>query len=182
MKSKNVSNYDTFKVISWDLDKTLINNGHAEELTKDALESLCNGGFINIVTTASPKDYAYKELSQRGLNKYINKIYGELLSGEGKSYFSVAVDIGLKNEECFSNLIIVGDSLGDIPVDLIAVFVLSKNPQKVAKVIRELDKNNNFIEGYFGEIKGFRKAHYSRLKDEKKIPVLIDDSLSIKIE
>jgi len=87
----------------------------------------------------------------------------------------VAEDAGLHPAEHYSNLVVVGNSMGDIPADMSAVFILSDNPKKVAELIRAIDVKSGFLEGYFGsESDCFVKTAHSRLYDCEKIPVLAD--------
>jgi len=162
------------KIMCWDLDGLLIGNGK-ENLSEPALQGLWTDGFTNVVTTASPADYAEAELRKRELHHYINQVYGEILSGEGKMYLPVAANAGLHPVEHCSNLVVIGNSMGDIPVDISAVFILSDNPEKVAKLIRTIDAKSGFLEGYFGsEPACFVKTAHSRSYDNVKIPVFAD--------
>ena len=162
------------KVIAWDLDGTLIDNG-CETASARALESLWVAGFTHVITTSSPADYALEKVMSREWHHFIDRVHSWTLSGEGKAYRSIAEAMRLRHDEYLTNFIVVGDSVGDVPVDLESIFVLSDNPERVAGLIKELDKAGNFLEGYFSRLSGFKQVAYSRLHDKKKVPVLADE-------
>lgn len=172
------------KVVAWGLDGTLIGNGK-EDLSKKGLEDLWTNGFTNIVTTASPEDFAIEQIKARDWQHYIHSICGSRVSGEGKPYEDIAKEMKLIDDyyphDVPSTLAIVGNSFGDIPIDVFTLFILSDNPMKVADLVKELDKSGDFISGYaFRSTPGFSKASYSRLNDKVVIPVLADKAMQFQ--
>ncbi len=127
------------KVICWDLDETLGYFGRikyefmgieVEEGMKptslrfgltELLSSLSSEGYEHVITTSGSTDYANFVLERTGLTDYFSHVFGGETVSEvpgGKSYKKVAEAVGFSDDEALSNMIVIGDQIGDKPADL----------------------------------------------------------------
>lgn len=136
------------KVICWDLDGTLgqfysvavdlglINEPELKRRfplgirfgIKPLLESLMLRGFSNVVTTSADLYYAEEALRRTGLNECFEKVYdGNIVHFDftkDKFYQPVASYYEMSEDEAVRDMLIIGDSPGDRPGDLLnAVFI-----------------------------------------------------------
>lgn len=164
------------KVICWDLDETLgsfrrigyelagVNVPQFERPVSlkhgiiELLSDLSSQGYLHFVTTAGSFDYANEALKRTGLINQFQKVFGrdDISTEIGKQYRPVIKNLNLSDEEAVSNVIIIGDSPKDKPIDLDGlVFVehtycLYTDSSVTAMILKKLNElgNNNFKRGF----------------------------------
>jgi hypothetical protein len=132
------------KIICWDLHHTL---GHFLTIGRDLmygtytegnpeslglrkgidrlLESLCNQGCRNFITTTGNSLQAHTILQRTGIAAYFEDIFDRetIDIGAAKLYRPVAQKVGLSDEQAQRDMLAIGDMETDQPADIGIVFV-----------------------------------------------------------
>jgi len=183
--NKIKSNFNEFndkKAICWDLDETLgsfrricyeLNNEEVPSFLKDVflkpgledlLEKLSEEDYLHFVTSSGSLVYVEEVLGRMGIKDWFEKIYGaENLKTRGGKYYLPIVDyLGFSKEKTKSDLMIIGNSKGDKPLDLQGVVFMEywKCYEEPSEIIYSILKELNGL-GDSNFNKGFEKMYNS---------------------
>lgn len=178
----------TSPVICWDLDDTLGSFGWScqdqdQERTPSALlrygvaDLLRNfseeSGYLQAVTTGATLQRANDVLEKTGLLHHFEWVFGrETVGILGKRYRPVVETLGLSDEDMRANMIVIGDSSLDEPMDTDLVFLhvnsLNMEALVICKIVTTLLEKG---EGHFRN--GFEMLYQEAtptVENEKKLP------------
>ena len=132
-------------IICWDLDDTLgdfsgLENGNGPFQVREGIPELLEEckcrGLINVLTTNATLEYAKRALQKSGLAPYFTHIFDRriVMEWQGKKYRQVQVELACEDE-----LIIIGNSLWDKPLDVNEIFILdTTSPRLPAYTLKYL--------------------------------------------
>ncbi|RPI72337.1 MAG: HAD family hydrolase [Desulfobacteraceae bacterium] len=167
------------KFIFWDLDGTLgffegilalMKGEEPQSHTKSefgirfgiktALPLLTTKGYTHVITSLAKSDYVTNVLRLTGLQPFFQRVFcgdtGLFQSGSGKVYLGVLKGLDLSVETAKDDVIIIGDSAGDKPLDLPGtVFILDpfsafNDAGLLVSIIDKLEQTNgkSFYEAF----------------------------------
>ena len=169
------------KGILWDLDQTVgdfrgypiskMGEGEAPPLAlrygmADLLDDLSpESGFFHIITSSNGLGTIGEILRRVHLDKKFKTIYGkdEVDAGEGKKYLPVGRDLQYSHEKMRTNLLVIGDSNHDKPVDIGGLVFMELPLNLDALVAREIV--TSLLEAGDGNF----KAGYENLYNSSKV-------------
>lgn len=123
------------KVICWDMDETLgsfrgrLNSFPSKSLLtlrsgiRETLQDFSGDGFVQLVTSSGGSSYVDDSLRLTDLKKFFYGIFDARTTKSydyawGKTYRPVLEALGLSDEEICDDIIVVGDAVGDQPIDI----------------------------------------------------------------